>query len=90
MGVGFGFQVFGVLFDEEAVFGGKEFDEFDLGVGVEEDVDGSAAIAVEAGLVGEDGYVVGVEGFEGGEVGLFEDVDAGEGGWVCRVTVFRR
>ena len=56
-----------------------------LALGGEEDVDGAAAVGVEAGLVGEeaDAEVVvegGGEGFEGGEVGVFEDVDAGEGG----------
>ncbi len=75
-GVGFGGEMFGVLFGGEAVFGGEDLCEVRVGVG--EEVDGAVAVAVETGLVGEDGEVV--EGFEGGEVGLFEDVDAGEGG----------
>ena len=83
-GVGFCGEVFGVLLAVEAVLWGEEGGELDGGVGVEEDVDGAGAVAVEAGLVGKEGdaerFAGGVgEGFEGGEVGLFEDVDAGEG-----------
>ena len=49
-----------------------------------EDVDGAAVLGVETGGVGEEGdaevIVVAGGGFaEGGEVGGFKDVDAGEG-----------
>ena len=60
---------------------------------VVEDVDGAVAVGVEAGLVGEEAerrwlswWVV--EGGELGEVGGFEDVDAGKG--VGGIVVNRR
>ena len=73
-----------VLGAEDAVLGGEEADEFDAGAGGAQDVDGAAALRVEAGLVGEQAdaevaSMLGGEAFEGGEVGGFEDVDAGEG-----------
>ncbi len=87
-GVGFGGEVFGVLRAEDAVLGGEEGGELCVGegsgeVGVE-DVYGAAVVGVEAGLVGEEAeaelVVVGLgEVGEGGEVGGFEDVDAGLG-----------
>ena len=80
----------GVLLAEEAVLGGEEFYQFDGGVGVEEEVYGAVACCVYSALVGEECYAeVGFcEGEEGGVVGLFEDVYAGEGGggrptWAC-------
>ncbi len=81
-------EVLGVLCAEDAVFGGEEGGESGRGDGVE-DIDGAAAVGVEAGLVGKEADVVEVG--EGGEVGGFEDVDAGEGGvlvggggwWIC-------
>ena len=57
-----------------------------------QDVDGAAAMAVEAGLVGEqaDAQVAAVAGcgfLEGGEVGGFEDIDAGEGRLGIRLVI---
>ena len=73
----------GVFGAEDAVLGGEELDEFDAVACAAEDVDGAAALGVEAGLVGEQAdaemaAVFGGEVFEGGEVGGFEDVDAGQ------------
>ena len=84
-GVGLGGEVFGVLLSVEAVFGGEDFEQGDFGGGVGEDVDGAAAVGIDAGLVGEEGEVemvlmLGGEGFEGGELSLFEDVYSGEDG----------
>ncbi len=73
---------------EDAVLGGEEGFELEAGDGFGgfggEEVDGAVAVGVEAGLVGEDAeaevVVVALRGFgEGGVVGGFEDVDAGEG-----------
>ncbi len=85
-GVGLGGEVLGVLGGAEAVLGGEDRRELRSGCcgGVDEDVDGADAVGVDAGLVGEEAEAeggVGIvgEGLEGGEVGGFEDVDAGEG-----------
>ena len=70
-GVGFGGEVFGVLATEDAVFRAEEGGQVGLREGLreigEENVDGSAAVGVEAGLIGKEAKVG--EGGEGGEVG---------------------
>lgn len=81
---------------EEAVLRREECLELEAGNGFSgfggDEVDGAAAVGVEAGLVGEDAdakvIAVAVGGFgEGGVVGGFENVDTGEGGCLRLASV---